>query len=50
MGPDEKDTGVIVIYEEPDGPLLGTVDGEIPKSSATRSAFKPNCFRRAFIR
>lgn len=29
MGPDEKDTGVIVIYEEPDGPLLGTVDGEI---------------------
>ena len=31
MGPDEKDTGVIVIYEEPDGPLLGTVDGEIPE-------------------
>lgn len=29
MGPDEKDTGKIAIYEEPDGTLVGIMDGEI---------------------
>lgn len=29
MGPDEKDTGKIAIYEEPDGTLVGIKDGEI---------------------
>lgn len=31
MGPDEKNTGKIAIYEEPDGPLVGITDGEIPE-------------------
>lgn len=29
MGPDEKDTGKIAIYEEPDGALVEIMDGEI---------------------
>ena len=29
MGPDEKDTGKIAIYEEPDGTLVGIAAGEI---------------------
>ena len=31
MGPDEKNTGKIAIYEEPDGPLVGITDREIPE-------------------
>lgn len=33
MGPDEKNTGKIAIYEELDGPLVGITDGEIPEVS-----------------
>ena len=29
MGPDEMNAGKIAIYEEPDGPLVGIMDGEI---------------------
>lgn len=31
MGPDEKNTEKIAIYEAPDGPLVGITDGEIPE-------------------
>lgn len=31
MGPDEKNTGKIAIYGEPDGPLVGIAAGEIPE-------------------